>query len=50
MRRADRLFHIVQILRRGKVVTAAHIADLNNAAAAMTIPKPVGPRDPAPVK
>ena len=30
--------------------TAAHIADLNNAAAAMTIPKPVGPRDPAPVK
>lgn len=27
MRRADRLFHIVQILRRGKVVTAAHIAD-----------------------
>ena len=30
--------------------TAAHIADLNNAAAAMTIPKPVGPRDSAPVK
>jgi Tfp pilus assembly protein PilV len=30
--------------------TAAHVADLNNAAAAMTIPKPVGPRDPASVK
>jgi hypothetical protein len=30
--------------------TAAHIADLNNAAAAMTIPKPFGPRDSAPVK
>jgi len=27
MRRADRLFHIVQILRRGLVVTAAQIAD-----------------------
>lgn len=26
MRRADRLFHIVQILRRGKVITAAQIA------------------------
>jgi len=26
MRRADRLFQIVQILRRGQVVTAAHIA------------------------
>ena len=26
MRRADRLFHIVQILRRGRVVTAAQIA------------------------
>lgn len=27
MRRADRLFHIVQILRRGQVVTAAQIAE-----------------------
>lgn len=27
MRRADRLFQIVQILRRGKVITAAQIAD-----------------------
>jgi len=27
MRRADRLFHIVQLLRRGKVITAATIAD-----------------------
>lgn len=26
MRRADRLFHIVQILRRRRVVTAAQIA------------------------